>query len=137
MSKKKIDNLTPQLYEIAFILMDPSESVAIINLLSQYKATIVHKAEPVDIRLSYPIKKHSAAYFGYIQFKVNAEDIIKIKESLKLNQSILRFLIINLLSKKEQPERRIESKNSFRPENPVQTVLTNEALEERLEEILK
>lgn len=141
MTKNTTKDSGKKLYEIAYILIDPATENAIADLLSQYKAVISYKSSPADIKLAYPIKKHSSAFFGYAQFELEPENVQKVKESIRLNQSILRFLIIVKLKVKKavssgkKPEIRKYVKIEAAP--APKSVLTNEALEEKLEEILK
>lgn len=128
-------------YEIAFLVKDPIVEKAVVNLLNQYKVNVLYKSSPTETKLAYPIKKYSEAYFNYIQFESEGGDILnKIKASLKLNPAVLRFLIVKLIKKQpalEDVRERSDIKKYPRVEPFSKTVLTNEALEEKLEEILK
>ncbi len=121
-------------YEISFLLKHPEGEKAVIDLIDQHKGRVFQKGSLSEIKLAYPIKKHASAYFGYIQFELRPDQIEKISQSLKLNPLVLRHLTITppLIKK----ERKAESKEYVKPVAPPQ-VLTNEALEEKLEEILK
>ncbi|MDD5547859.1 MAG: 30S ribosomal protein S6 [Candidatus Pacebacteria bacterium] len=139
MAKKSSKETDQKLYEVAFLLTDPAEEKEIANLLGKYKATIVFRSPVTDLKLAYPIKKHTAAYFGYIQFELKAEDVLLINQTLKLNNKVLRFLIVTSVilnktsEKREEPRRRVKTTE----ESSSKPVLTNEALSEKLEEILK
>ncbi len=123
-------------YEISFLLKNPEGESAIVDLINQHKGKIIHKGSLKEIKLAFPIKKHSSAYFGYVQFELAPAQIEKVSQSLKLNPLVLRHLTITPPMIKK--ERRIESREReyVKPAAP-QSVLTNEALEEKLEEILK
>ncbi len=121
----------------------------IIKLLENYKAEIVDNGNISMIKLAYPIKKEKSAFFGYLHFTAYPNIIKKFEDDLKLNQQILRFIIIaSPVSGKIFIESRMQRNKAFSSEIPaikrvevkkpkVQTALSNEALEKKLEEILK
>lgn len=121
-------------YEIAFLLKDPEAEKAVSDLISQYSGNIANKSQTRSIKLSYPIKKAASAYFGYIQFELLPENLEKLSQALRLNQSVLRFLAVEWSPAKKVFERKSGGRKSFpRPaEAAPKTVLTNEVLEEKL-----
>lgn len=44
--------------------------------------------------LAYPIKKATKAYFAHFEFEAEAKEISPLDKSLKLNEDILRYLLI-------------------------------------------
>ncbi|MCX7926761.1 MAG: 30S ribosomal protein S6 [Candidatus Omnitrophica bacterium] len=50
-------------------------------------------------QLAYPIKKKQEGVYYLIHFNVNPHAVARIRNTLKLNESILRFLILNLTTK--------------------------------------
>lgn len=137
MSKEINDNSEgKKLYEVAFLLEDPSSEKTILDLLAQSKAVITNQSSINPLRLAYPIKKHLSAYFGYVNFEAEPLDIKNLSDALKLNNEILRFLIVSSAVKK--PEGKKEFKKLVQPEiSTSKSMLSNKALEEKLEEILK
>jgi len=97
------------------------------------------------------IKKQNLAHFSFIQFSAYPEIVEKISASLKLSPAVLRMLIITPpIMRSDKVARGSGEARSFRgsgksavsaePAPPAVHkggVLTNEALEEKLEEILK
>lgn len=128
----------PKVYEVAFLAKSLEEEKALTELIKQYRGSVLQKGAFQEIKLAYPIKKQTSAYFGYLRFEFLPEDVDKLSEALKLHPGILRHLIITPPAVKKTVERRSEAPEMVRPA-PVSraAVLTNEALEERLEEILK
>jgi ribosomal protein S6 len=128
-------------YELSFLVKERGDESNIETLLNQYGAEMLNKSPIKEVKLSYPIKKFKAAHFGYFQFKILPEAIEKISHSLKLNSAVLRMLIISPPIEKEM--QKIKKTEAFKkPEIPQTSysgkgMLTNEALEEKLEEILK
>ena len=125
------------MYELAFLLKDPAAEKVVLDLLAQHKASVTNQSQVNSIKLAYPIKKHVSAYFGYVNFEADPADIKELSGILRLNPEVLRFLVIaSPVLKKEEGEK-AEGKKSAKAEAAGKSVLTNEALEEQLEEILK
>lgn len=135
-------------YELAFLLKNKEEGVVDV-LLNQYSGEIFYRGPVAELRLAYPIQKQKQAYFGYVHFRISSEAIKTLVDSLQLHPAVLRVLVITppfTKKKEEKPYRTIrKSKVMSSPANsgemsprPVTGgLLTNEALEKQLEEILK
>lgn len=138
MSKKSKKNLEgKKIYELALLLKDPASEKVVSDLLAKYKASVTHQSQINSIKLAYPIKKHVSAYFGYINFEADPADIKELSETLRLNSEVLRFLIITSPVVKKSESDKSEDRKPAKAEVGQSSMLTNEALEERLEEILK
>ena len=132
-------------YEIAFLAKMPEVS-SVTDLLNKYGAEIFYQSPVSEVRLAYSIKKQRQAYFGFCQFRAEPEAVEKVQQALRLNSSILRFLAVSSPIKKseklQRPAAEIKySRRKLEPSAvesaPIGGILTNEALEEKLEEILK
>lgn len=134
-------------YEIGFLVKEESDTQEIAKIISDYNATILNQGQIKKIQLAYPIKKEMSAYFGYLSFSMSPQIITKLNDSLKINPKILRLLIITPSAAKTtappaKPTKRIpliqptKSAQFIKKAEPTQT-LSNEALEKKLEEILK
>lgn len=132
-------------YELSFLLKVKDAEAALETLLKQYEAEVFFKGPLVETRLAYPIKKQSQAYFGYAHFRALPDTAEKLMQSLKLNASVLRALLVTPpvaraeKSVRAPEERQIKVKTTAEVVSaaPKSGTLTNEALEEKLEEILK
>lgn|SRR3989344_1152274 len=126
-------------YEISFLLRTPEAIGAVDKILTTAKAEVFERGSVKDIRLSYPIKKQELAYFGFYCFRALPEVLQKIREELILENGVLRFLIITPPVKKSEAGffSRPDKKPIAHAPLPQPQVLSNEALEEKLEEILK
>lgn len=129
---------TKQDYELSFLLKESATQAAVLNILRKYQITPSYESSLNQIRLAYPIQRQTSAFFGFCHFSVEPAAIQKIKEELTLTPEILRFLIV---ASPVRP-RAFERKSPAHPPEekspePTPPVLTNEALEEKLEEILK
>ena len=112
---------------------------------------VVNKGQVKEIKLAYPIKKQTIAHFGFLQFKAVPDAVRGIVESLALNTSVLRTLVVSSPAKLEQKRGELKFPRTRAPKEEVSVpvavpfekrgggggMLSNEALEERLEEILK
>ena len=124
-------------YELA-VLAPTAESVSEAwGIVKKYQAEIYHESQTNQIKLAYPIKKQGAAFFGYCQFLALPDEVVKIKNDLALMGSVLRFLITTPAAKSASRDRKpVAPGTAPKPGEPALT-LTNEALEQKLEEILK
>ncbi|MBN2197861.1 30S ribosomal protein S6 [Candidatus Wolfebacteria bacterium] len=143
-------------YEINFLLKNEEDKEVIVNIFKKLQLSISGDSGISKIKLSYPIKKENFAFFGSFYFSTEPANIINLTEELRNKKNILRFSILfrpiieerkreenenvdtgkkKLLeeySKKEKISVSQETSKAPRTEN-----LSNEALEKRLEEILK
>ncbi len=155
-----------QNYELAFHLNPNLEEAKVQEIkqalekgITGRNGNVLFSREPEKMRLSYPIKDSDHAFFGYIQFTVeNATEFLdplkqgqettprkealkEINDELKLNNEVLRYLIIKVPSAgqrreavlkqvkaKERAERRVKEKTA----TPEET----KEMEKKLEDIL-
>lgn len=140
-------------YELCYLIISPDTEAEIAGLLSSCQSDILHQGQVSEIRLAYPIKKQQSAFFGFARFSTLPANAVPIKTSLAQNQRILRSMLIKLSPKQlrnqvqatvnnergtvnSEQGKVFQSKPSESKE-PRSAVLTNQALEEKLEEILK
>lgn len=119
-------------YEIAFLLTSSDSAKELAGFFTQHQAEIFHQPPLTEVRLSYPIKKHVSAQFGFYHFRTSPEVIQKLKDGLVLNQSVLRFMIVTPPVK--LPAAASQQRQERKPAAPV---ISNEMLEGKLEEMLK
>ena len=118
-------------YEIGFILKNSEAEKELAGVLTQQEAEVTYKSPVTEVRLAYPIKKHQTAQFGFYYFKANPEVISKLNQVLGLNQNVLRFIIVT-------PPVKTQQQTAYRQEKKAPApIVSNEALSEKLEEILK
>lgn len=129
-------------YEIAYLAKSQNGQAVMENVLNQHGCNVTLRGPLAETHLAYPIKKLNQAYFGYFHFLAMPDQIEKMNFDAKINPEILRVLTVVLSGKKEQPVRSERpEKSAKKTESPVPAtvggIMTNEALEEKLEEILK
>ena len=133
-------------YEIAVILKTENASVISQSLTNRGFAVLTEN--PLEkVQLAYPIKKENYAYFSFAHFEGDPASIKDLKDDLKLNPEVLRYLIITppFIKKpawrksapsKSQEETRFTPPSAYAGRS-AEPILTNEALEKKIEEILK
>lgn len=136
-------------YEISFVLSGEDGATEIERELSAIGAEVTFKSPAASTRLAYPLKKHETAYFGYTHFMALPAGIKVLKEALAHNPKVLRSLIltpaVKPVAREPRPahadaavarDREKKPVSAAEPK-PVEKLITNEALEKKLEEILK
>jgi ribosomal protein S6 len=81
-------------YEAAFLIDGEEYALHVVKILKARGASVVFESPVKKIDLSYPIKKRRSAYFGFVHFRCFASDIENIDEDLRLNDKIIRHLIV-------------------------------------------
>lgn len=127
-------------YEISFLAHGEAGAGSVINHLGGVGAEISNEEKIDQITLAYPIKGHTSAHFGCVHFKASPEDIGKLRDALKFEEGILRYLIVTPPFSRSEPIQtgrdRIVAKETPKPTSTTSGV-SNEDLEAKLEEILK
>lgn len=127
-------------YEISFLTHSEEGVGVLVKHLNQLGAEILNEGDIESINLAYPIKKHESAYFGCIHFEASPDLIDQLKEVLKFEDGVLRYLIITPPFMKEgapqAKEHKIETEKKKPSSEPTsEKGLSNEDLEAKLEEI--
>lgn len=139
-------------YEISFLSKSENGAAVLVSHIKSAGGEIIHEGNIKEMKLAYPIKKETSAYFGCINATLPGEAIDDMTKALNLEGDILRFLIITPPlrgEQKEQTTRQIRRPQTVTRESSVarasapakkakeDTSISNELLEEKLEEILK
>lgn len=137
-----MDIETKKEYEISFLLTSPEAEKELAGVLAKAGAEVYFQKPPASIQLAYKIKRQVSALFGFYHFRATPDAIKQIKEALNLTPSVLRFLIITppVKMQSEQAAERREMRSADKKTAtaaPSSPILSNEALSEKLEEILK
>lgn len=98
-----------QIYEVGYHILPtiaeeslPQEVSRIQSLISESGGTIIAEEFPQMRPLAYEIAKqtetkyshYTKAFFGWIKFELNREDIGSIQTGMDANQNILRYILI-------------------------------------------
>ncbi len=137
-------------YELAFLGLEESVAQKAAELVARLGGEIFLQGPVERIALEYKIKKAPGAYFGYFHLRMTPVQIEDLKRELNVFPPVLRFLIVTPPFQKMKPR-------SARPARPASAApaagapvqpetadrrpetlpLSNEALEKKIEEILK
>lgn len=149
--------LSKQYYELAFHVTTNLEDADVQktrqdveNILTSNGGVISFSKDLEKIRLAYPIKHQTSSYFGFFNFNLESpeDSVSKIREDLKLNSNILRFLILkhqlqpkvgkeDLIRKMAAVEKRkLKAAKEADKSKGDAPKLDEKAIEEKLEEII-
>jgi ribosomal protein S6 len=135
-----------EFYEIAFWTKEENNDAA-EKLISKHGAAVERKRISPKMKLFFPIKKENFAFLDTIVFSAEPEMIAPITADLNLETGILRYFLRK--ARKSAPESRSESAEGVGPDERKpffrireerkgpENILTNEAIEKKIEEILK
>lgn len=136
-------------YEIAFWLKDENDG-PVRNALKKRGAEVLKEKPIQKMKLAFPIKKEGFAFLGTFVFSSGPEIIDELKGALNLEAAVLRYFLRKakkdaLVDKSAVQDgsdaaSRGERKPFFRFRSEAKKadgVLTNEALEKKIEEIMQ
>lgn len=105
-------------YETVFIVRQDATSSQVEGLAQQYTKTIedlggkVSKTELCGLRsLAYPIKKNKKGHYVLLNLALDGKHIQEIERQMRLNESLLRFLIIAVDELDNQPSVLMQQKS--------------------------
>jgi ribosomal protein S6 len=149
-------------YELAFLLRSEDAASDVVSVLKKHDAEIIKQSSLLRQKLAYPIKKETQAVFGYVTFSLDAGEAASLDRDLRFHPQVLRFLLITPpVAKTKNEQVAQERKTAEISQKAVSTPshdnasyetkakrpkkvekshfedLSNEALEKKLEEILK
>lgn len=58
------------------------------------EGTIIKQSNPVAKTLSYPIKKRASGFFGFLEFQLEPEKLVELKNVLSKDGKITRHMVI-------------------------------------------
>lgn len=135
-----------KIYELTALVKSENSSV-LKNILQKSGATLIEERPLLKMQLSYPIAKEHFAFQNVLCFTGPEEAIASIQNNLNLNKEVLRYVVkIPRPGGKEEQRSGFERGNRERTrfasshesrETRKQEMLTNEALEKKIEEILQ
>ncbi len=131
-------------YEISFLLKSEERVDEILKALKHIGGEITLEGPIEKIVLAYKIKKETSASFGHFHFRALPADIKTLTQELKNNPEVLRTLVVTppFVKSKRTTMRPLPKAAAPAPEYkaPIAVApapLSNEALEKKIEEILR
>ncbi len=142
------DSNDQKTYELAYHLNPNLEEAMIAKntqeleqLISQYGGYVVSAQKPEKTHLSYPIKHLHYAYFGTFYFTLTPDKLEKINAHIKLDNNIVRYMIINKNIQESQRAPRIEDVAMRSPAKThapkAEQQATQQQMEQELENVLE
>lgn len=98
-----------KLYETMFILKPTLVEEEIKSRIDFFKEVITKNGGEIETcldmgmrNLAYEIKKNKRGYYFVIYFKAQSSLILELERNYRINEEILRFIVLKYESKKEQ-----------------------------------
>lgn len=114
-------------YELTYIVSpeitsEEAEAKAkeVESAIQSREGVILKQSNPVAKTLSYPIKKRASGFFGVLEFQLEPEKLIEIKEMLEKDGKIVRHMVIIKLPQKPRKERRSKPAPAFEIEKKIE-----------------
>ncbi|TLE15582.1 30S ribosomal protein S6 [Helicobacter apodemus] len=96
-------------YETMFVVKPTLTQEEITTKIDFYKTAIVNNGGEISAtldmgmrNLAYEIKKNKRGYYFVIYFKAEPKLVLELERLYRINEDILRFIVIKYDSKKEQ-----------------------------------
>lgn len=136
-------------YEISFLVKNEADIPGVVSFLNRHNVEILTEPRAKNVVLAYEIKKNQEAVFAYCTFKATGTDAKSLEKDLSMGDETIRSLIIYLpkvgplseVVEERAPERKTKTSRPTAPYSEVKLssprTLSNEALEKKIEEILK
>lgn len=138
-----------KMYEVSFLARSENGAALVVGHLTSYGAEIVNEGNLNNMKLAYPINNLESAYFGCISCLMLVDSVSKVYDAVRLDDEIVRMLILTAPAVREsvetqakQPTTQRLPRRTVRPKvekeiSDEKGTISNELLEEKLEEILK
>lgn len=124
-------------YEIAIVAARPEALAAVRAHCEAEGARGSETLVLAPTKLAYPIRHIESAWFGSAVIEALPDAVARLSGRLKLDADVLRFFIISAPREQKKPAV-LHPVQDVRPAAPrIATQLSNEALEAKIEEILK
>src|SRR3990170_3295200 len=113
-----------KLYEVSFLAKSENGAAIIVKHLTSLGAEGLKEVDLKKMKLAYPMKGEASAFFGCINCELSADSVSKFTDAVPSSSAP---------SESTKPARR----KPIKREEPDDGTLSNELLEEKLEEILQ
>jgi len=148
------ENSSSRVYEVGYLLLPsiPEEHIPeavsrLETLVSKNSGTKIIDGKPELRSLAYKMEKvvgtrneyFESAYFGWMKFEMNPEDVLKLKGELDKDSNILRFILIKTARDTHIPPKAHEIKQTESTPEVAQTVaptFSQEEIDKSIEELV-
>ncbi|MEX1013761.1 MAG: 30S ribosomal protein S6 [Candidatus Paceibacterota bacterium] len=134
-------------YDLTILSSDEDLS-SVKDLLEKLKVEDLKTTDSVSVNLAYSVKKHNDAFMSIFKFSLDSDSVESLHKEIKLlPDNILRSLLIKELLQKEKKSKKTFIKKDIKESKSEKSstkasvdkkedLLTNEAIEKKIEEIL-
>lgn len=129
-------------YELSFVTQS-EDAASVKALLAKHNAKILNERPISKIQLAYKIEKQGYGFMSTTEFLADAQSVVALRKDIQLEKDILRGIVIKLKEAKTSEAGTEEKSAGKGPTGPQKlrnmfgAVLSNEALEKKIEEILQ
>ena len=81
-------------YELTFIVLENETDKGVLEILQKTDAKISKNIDLGVKQLAFPIKKQKAGHYFSVKFEVEPSKLPELEKSLKLEKSLIRYLVI-------------------------------------------
>ncbi len=136
-----MNEIERNIYEITFYTKEEN-AAPVKDAIRAHHGEVMEERPPEKVRFEFPVKKESFAFLGVFRAALAPEEVAPLTRALTLTPSVLRFLITTAKTIVEGSREERKPVERKRPPSPRVTssepeVLTNEAIEKKIEEILQ
>jgi len=121
-------------YDLTYILSpeitsEETEAFAkeIESFVQSKEGVIIKQSNPIAKTLSYQIKKHASGFIGSLEFQLEPEALMELKEKMDKDEKVNRHMIVIKHPEKKQKIRRTKNKNTnefvVEKESPKETII--------------
>jgi len=129
-------------YELTYIISPEitaeeagAEAKNIESFVQENEGLILRQNNPIAKTLSYPIKKHASGFMGVLEFQLEPEKLIQLKEKTDKDEKIIRHMIIMKRPLKEKKERRTQGVPQIKPEPEKPSFSEDKKISENKEKV--
>jgi len=84
--------------------------------ISSREGTVLKQSNPVAKTLSYQIKKRASGFLGFLEFQLEPEKVVELKEVIKKDGKIVRHMLIIKEAAEMKKERRTRNAQKIKTE---------------------
>lgn len=142
MTNIELDKNEPKMhYELTSVTVS-EDAASVKTLLAKHNAQIVNERPMMKVQLAYKISKQGFGFMGTVDFLADAASVVALRQDLEMDADVIRAIVVKKheSKKSEGKSEKEETKGVSAPQklrSMIGSMLTNEALEKKIEEILQ
>ena len=116
-------------YELSYIISSESTSEEasakeneIISAIQSREGVILKQLNPVAKTLAFPVGKRASGFFGVLEFKMEAEKLLELKEVIQKDKKIVRHMLLTKEPVRIRKARRVKPGTVVEAEPKLESV---------------